>query len=765
MKTLVSFLIVGSCLADQTLVLQEGAEIRRNGYSMELVYEDLHHALLDQANPTTNFGDDGAPPLMPLLPPGGGDQTQILLHFDHIVGPGVWQIPPGAIITDAQLILPFDTTGGDIRVAELLFPWDPHTVTWDDCGPIAGDGVSFPDEGFPFLMEPLPLPPSFLDIQPIVQAWVDDPDANNGLLIELPSGPPNVLRGPNFRDLNQFNEGLPFHIPVGEMGVRSLPEQEPFFKLTEPFLLTDDPFVSPILIIDFVLPPDPLDPLGNAFFSPPQILPPGPGNPLPQPILVWEGPPGMEYKGLFSQDLTAESWLCPPGLFPFEEFPGQYWIPFPVPQNGQPAPKQFGKVVPGDNNGDGFFGNRMGRSNAQAAKEDCPENALAPFFNTVERTGRLLKAAQNDQERNALIKELRTVELIYEFAKIHYQRNYGSEFQKVIRSLMEGRKGGLPETDEVEAMEMIKHAIEYLRYLLWWEMTYNEKLNNAQKDEIQQLHDNLVKHLEELCALQDPETKEFSADDRDAFDAIICDKVIRDIRNALNSTSGANQAAGGGSIILKTLLLKLASEGANGLWERLLTHVIGKSFVDGTFKQVNRGLNSIMLIINAIRVHLQAGEIEEAKRAYNKAVCALYDEASKLDKFTLIDEGVDQFQAIHSGKIHGQMKKTIVTATAWTWVPSTDPDAEEGEGEWVDQSLTFLDGSTEKEFKAGAAEQDPDSSTRFHDFIVNMPDVEPGQKTYVVYTVTREWCLPNGKTVTQTDNYFRGVVKQREDVE
>ena len=129
------------------------------------------------------------------------------------------------------------------------------------------------------------------------------------------------------------------------------------------------------------------------------------------------------------------------------------------------------------------------------------------------------------------------------------------------------------------------------------------------------------------------------------------------------------------------------------------------------------------------------------------------------------------FLSKHSGKIHGKMKSTTVEPFAYTWVPSTEPGAEPGEGKWEKQKLTFdftydpenpdREPETSKTFSPGEAEQDPGSSTRYHDFLVDMPDIEPGQKTYVVYKVTRRWCLPDGSEAVQIDNYYRGVVKPR----
>lgn len=751
-------LLLFTPLFSNTLTLQQNAEIRYNGLALGVTYTGLEYALIDEADPVATLAGTDVPAVIPLTPPGSDGETQFLMHFDQLVGSSeVWQIPPGSTITSAYLVLPLQSDGSDIQVFDLEFPWDPSTVTWNNYGdspldginPPLGEAVSGPD-----LIFPVPVPEMILDITPVVQSWVDDPLLAYGLGLLNIGAQELPLQSPNFLDPTQLDNGIPFYIEVGEWGVRDT--FPPLFALTDPLLLNEGALVHPVLIVDFLPPVNPLDPLDGFVLEPPVVLPPL-GLPLPTPPRIqWEGIPGMLFKVEFNDNLHLDNWLCVDGLLPVELLPGQFMCDFPLPL----PPQNFGRILPVDEDGDGFLDNRMGRSEAAAANEDCPENDLGPLFKHVERTGRLLLAAQNEQERNALVEEIRTVQLIYEFALRFGNGVYGVPFQKTLEALLQGKKPNVPNQNDVERMEMFKDALKYIRFMLWWEMTYNEDLTPEEVDDIRQLHDDLVTSINQLCQLEP-----FGAEDLVAFEQI-CNQTIQKIQDALS-----NKAAGGasrpGGVILKKLLVKLLSEGVDGLWERLLSNVIGKSFVDGAFKGTKTAISAIFDIINAIGVFLSEGEIENAKREFNKALCRLHDEACELDKFTLVDNGADSFQVTHSGSIHPKMKTTTVEPFAYRWKPSSEPDAQEGDGEWVEEPLRFpLEETVEnptvtsKTFNASDAESSPGSSTRHHEFVVTMPDIEPGEKAYVVYKVTRRWCTPDGETVVQIDNYFRGVVKQ-----
>ena len=69
------------------------------------------------------------------------ENAQVLLGFTNIFGSGVGQVPLGATIVSAQLILNVDNSGDGGRFYRMLIPWNPDAETWDSMG----DGVQTDD--------------------------------------------------------------------------------------------------------------------------------------------------------------------------------------------------------------------------------------------------------------------------------------------------------------------------------------------------------------------------------------------------------------------------------------------------------------------------------------------------------------------------------------------------------------------------------------------------------------------------------------------
>ena len=69
------------------------------------------------------------------------ENPQVLLGFTNIFGNGLGQIPLGATIVSAQLILSVNNSGDGGRFYRMLVPWDPDAETWDSMG----DGVQTDD--------------------------------------------------------------------------------------------------------------------------------------------------------------------------------------------------------------------------------------------------------------------------------------------------------------------------------------------------------------------------------------------------------------------------------------------------------------------------------------------------------------------------------------------------------------------------------------------------------------------------------------------
>jgi len=64
---------------------------------------------------------------------GGANVSQTLLRFDNLFGNGPGQIPFGALITSAELVLDVNGSGDDAgpRFFRMLQAWDPNAATWN----------------------------------------------------------------------------------------------------------------------------------------------------------------------------------------------------------------------------------------------------------------------------------------------------------------------------------------------------------------------------------------------------------------------------------------------------------------------------------------------------------------------------------------------------------------------------------------------------------------------------------------------------------
>ena len=65
--------------------------------------------------------------------PDGGvpNESQILLRFDDFVGTNSWQVPPGATVLLAELVVHVNNPGDGARLHRMLIPWDRDADTWD----------------------------------------------------------------------------------------------------------------------------------------------------------------------------------------------------------------------------------------------------------------------------------------------------------------------------------------------------------------------------------------------------------------------------------------------------------------------------------------------------------------------------------------------------------------------------------------------------------------------------------------------------------
>ena len=336
-------------------------------------------------------------------------------------------------------------------------------------------------------------------------------------------------------------------------------------------------------------------------------------------------------------------------------------------------------------------------------------------------------------------------------------------FNRAITALMKGQKPvvgpALSQPDprvELNRRKIIKDAMEYLTFLIWWQLTYDDSLqgeaNQNKADEIRQLYNDLRDDVQQLCDA-------IKNNDIAGFDRIICNRVLPKIQNALKGTKGA------ASVLLNKLLKLFISKGANGLWELVLSNAIGSGFVKGSYARVNAILGIVTDLVNAAWVFISDAKLEEATRALNQALCRLHAAANAHEGYHLVEGGADIYQVTHPAGGGITMKSTTVKPLAFVWKPT--PGGEPGEGTWERRPLTMVSDDrndpnpTEMTF-TGSGDRDPERPGRFHEFIVNMPELGEGEnKAYVVYQVTRRWCDADGESHTETINYFRGVIVSR----
>ena len=112
---------------------QEGTD---HGYG---VYRGAADIALSEAGPDTAWPIGRTPPpaegLLIDWPDGGvPNSSQVLLRFDNIVGNGSGQIPAGAVVVSAALLIKPLNPGDGGTMHRMLIPWDATNATWNSVG-------------------------------------------------------------------------------------------------------------------------------------------------------------------------------------------------------------------------------------------------------------------------------------------------------------------------------------------------------------------------------------------------------------------------------------------------------------------------------------------------------------------------------------------------------------------------------------------------------------------------------------------------------
>ena len=180
----------GLILTPGEIQAQTGNFNYRNGHDDGAgVYAGAVDTNIRVAAPNTNskaahyLWVDGAPPTQ-----------QLLIRFDDIVGSGPGQIPPGASIAAAKLVLATSDAPGSDSVAShsarmLLQAWNGATLTWNSA--FGGDGIQSDDVEASASVLDTTIPVAAdstlsLDVTDAVQNWVSGAP-NHGIVL-LPGG-------------------------------------------------------------------------------------------------------------------------------------------------------------------------------------------------------------------------------------------------------------------------------------------------------------------------------------------------------------------------------------------------------------------------------------------------------------------------------------------------------------------------------------------------------------------------------------------------
>lgn len=94
------------------------------------LYQGVVDTQLRQSSPNSSYGSSTTDLLVDDATPGQSNASQVLLRFDSLFGNQPNQIPPGAQILDARLVLESKNPGAGGRLHRMISPWS-GTSTWN----------------------------------------------------------------------------------------------------------------------------------------------------------------------------------------------------------------------------------------------------------------------------------------------------------------------------------------------------------------------------------------------------------------------------------------------------------------------------------------------------------------------------------------------------------------------------------------------------------------------------------------------------------
>lgn len=778
--------------ADYTVYYQQGTPVRLNGHPLPIIYEDGDDVELRADAPDTNFdggtaGGDGVegPDSLAAVEPG----SAYLLKFEEILSGKYVPIPAGTSIVSAYLVLDFGDTGDplDMRLADV--PWDGETETWNSLG-TPDDGVSAADAVH--VRDVIQYSEKLaIDVTGEVAGWAGG--APNQGWAFLPSGGDEAaIKTNHFLDPEQLNGGLPLWVPTGIWGVR---DAVGVLQLTDPRLLNEGAFGRPALIINFVPEPGHGPGFGvGAAAGPPPGGPPG-GPPPPGGAGGAGGGPGGGDGGGGGGPGGAPGGGV--GNIQKDPRPGEpgwvWWYGWPDTvqcleesadlkrwlDTGEAVewrPGCFVRRIADDQEGNRFFRPKVGDSDGDGAPdrkggvnatpgEGCAENALADLFRFVEQTGRTLREEDEEFNRTTHAHNINLTILMYKFLSNYSVGGHAVPFQRTVEGFLTGNRNLKPILPDgslnfavvttTEARDIMVDALDYIRFLMWWQLVYNgDSFSSDQKDAIRQFIDDLGRCQNQLSQLDKK-----AADFRQRVAQVqqqICQKFEQ--QRAQTASPVAELAT--------KLFVWIGQKGTWGLFKLMLSDNFGKSFIDGTLK-VTKGVADLVIeTINSVSTLLQRGEFIEAQCKFNEALCQLVDAAKDLPKFQIAESSVLNYELLHSDSVHGELHSTVLEPLIVCYNPEGGRPA--GKGGWEAEALEIVEGSDGggpsnvhiKSFSPESATLQ--GSQRVTETFIKIPEIEEGQKCYVVLIVKRIFKSPSGGPGREVrQNYFVGVVQNR----
>jgi hypothetical protein len=152
----------------KTLTFQQGVDGYTGTVDVEIWALSPHTCLEGNPNATSDADNDGG-------------ESQILMRFDEIIGHSSGQIPPGATIHSAKLIVSAFDQGNTVHLHRMLVPWK-RSVTWNALvAGVTADGLEASRQKDSFTFGKISASSSEVsfEVTDTIQAWVNG-EANYG---------------------------------------------------------------------------------------------------------------------------------------------------------------------------------------------------------------------------------------------------------------------------------------------------------------------------------------------------------------------------------------------------------------------------------------------------------------------------------------------------------------------------------------------------------------------------------------------------------